>query len=134
VRTSWVFGAGKESFLATVPRKLRAGESIRAINDVWASATYVEDLVERTLEVLARQRYGVYQIVNEGVLSYADYADEAARLVNAPDGLIEYVSESAAQRLAERPRFTPMRCALSTELGLPALRDWRLALAEYVNG
>jgi dTDP-4-dehydrorhamnose reductase len=134
IRTSWVFGTGKESFLSTLPRKLRAGERIRAITDVWASATYVNDLVERTFEILARQRFGLYQVVNAGVLSYADFADEAARLCHADASLIERVSESDAQRLAERPRYTPMSCSLSDELGLPPLRDWRAALAAYVNG
>ncbi len=131
IRTSWVFGTGKESFLSTLPRKLRAGESIRAITDVWASATYVNDLIERTLEILARRHYGLYHVVNAGVLSYADFADEAARLCQADANLIERVSESDAQRLAARPRYTPMACALSAELGLPPLRDWRAALAAY---
>ncbi len=131
IRTSWVFGTGKESFLSTVPRKLRAGERIRAITDVWASATYVNDLVKRTREILTRQHFGLYHVVNAGVLSYADFADEAARLCQADTSLIEHVSESDAQRLAKRPHYTPMACALSAELGLSPLRDWRAALAAY---
>ena len=134
IRTSWVFGEGKESFLSTLPRKLRAGERIRAITDVWASATYVNDLVERTRAILARQHFGLYHVVNAGTLSYADFADEAARLCRADAAaLIERVSESDAQRLAERPRYTPMACALSAELDLSPLRDWRAALAAYVE-
>ena len=134
VRTSWVFGSGKENFLSTVHRKLRAGQTVRAIADVWASATYVNDLVERTQEILARQRYGLYHVVNAGVLSYADFAAEAARLCEADAALVERVSEQAAQRLAERPRCTPLACSLSAELGLPPLRAWRAALATYVAG
>ncbi len=134
VRTSWVFGPGKESFLASLPRKLRAGKRVRAITDVWASATYVNDLVVRVAEVLARRRYGVYHVVNGGVCSYHDYALECARLVGAePNELIEAVSEDQAKRLAERPRYTPLHCVLSAELGLPPLRDWRAALAAFVN-
>lgn len=137
VRTSWVFGPGKESFLATLPRQLRAGQRVRAITDVWASATYVVDLVERVDELLAQQRYGVYQIVNADVCSYHEFALATARLVGldaaAVAAQIEPVSENDAQRLAERPRYTPMRCSLSAELGLPPLRDWQTALAAYVE-
>ncbi|MBI1760625.1 MAG: dTDP-4-dehydrorhamnose reductase [Acidobacteria bacterium] len=137
VRTSWVFGPGKESFLATLPRKLRAGERVRAITDVWASATYVNDLVARVAELLARRRYGVYHVVNGGVCSYHDYALECARLLGLDEArisaLIEAVSEDEARRLAERPRYTPMQCSLSAELGLPPLCDWRAALAAYVQ-
>lgn len=138
VRTSWVFGPGKESFLATLPRRLRAGQRVRAITDVWASATYVVDLVERVAELLARRHYGVYQVVNDGTCSYREFALETARLVGLTEAetaaQLEAVSEDHAQRLAGRPRYTPMRCQLTAELGLPPLRNWRAALAAYVNG
>ncbi len=137
VRTSWVFGQGKESFLATLPRKLRAGEHVRAIKDVWASATYVNDLVARVAELLARRRYGIYHAVNGGVCSYHEYALECVRLMGLDEAetaaLITAVSEDEARRLAERPRYTPLQCLLSAELGLPPLRDWRAALAAYVQ-
>ena len=137
VRTSWVFGRGKESFLATLPRKLRAGEQVRAITDVWASATSVNDLVGRVAELLAHRRYGIYHIVNSGVCSYHEYALECARLVGLDQtqttALIEAVSEDEARRLAERPRYTPMHCLQSAELGLPPLCDWRAALAAYIQ-
>ena len=137
VRTSWVFGHGKQSFLATLPQKLQAGERVRAITDVWASATYVNDLVLRVAALVAHKRYGVYHVVNSGVCSYHDYALECARLVGLDDAgianLIEAVSEDEARRAAERPRYTPMQCSLSAELGLPPLRDWQAALAAYVQ-
>lgn len=137
VRTSWVFGVGKRNFLSTVHRQLLAGQKVQAIADVWASATCVVDLVARVNEVLKHKRYGLYQLVNAGVLTYHDFAGEAARLVGLNDEaaarLIERVSENEANRLAERPRYTPMRCVLSEELGLTPLRDWRVALADYVR-
>ncbi len=58
VRTSWVYGAGKDSFLGTVHRHLLAGERVRAITDVWANTTYVADLVARTEEIIERRHYG----------------------------------------------------------------------------
>lgn len=137
VRTSWVFGRGKQSFLATLPQRLQAGERVRAITDVWASATYVNDLVLRVAELIVHKHYGIYHVVNSGVCSYHEYALECARLVGLDEAaianFIEAVSEDEARRLAERPRYTPMQCSLSAELGLPPLRDWRMALAAYVQ-
>jgi dTDP-4-dehydrorhamnose reductase len=49
------------------------------------------------------------------------------------DPLIEQVKEAEMQRSAVRPRYTPMRCLLSEKLGLPPMRDWRAALADYVK-
>src|SRR5690606_17815080 len=58
VRTSWVYGSGKNSFLCTVHEELKAGRKVRAIDDIWSSTTYVGDLIVRTLEILRARRYG----------------------------------------------------------------------------
>lgn len=136
VRTSWVFGAGKESFLSTAHRELAAGRGVRAIGDTWASVTYVEDLVSRVVEIISTARHGLYHVVNDGVCTYEDFARAAARLagLNQEEAarLIETVTESEVKRAARRPRYTPLRCASVAELGLPPLRHWREALTAYV--
>ena len=137
VRTSWVFGAGKESFLSTAQRELSAGRRVRAISDTWASVTYVEDLASRVEEIIGASRHGLYHVVNEGVCTYEDFAREAGRLAGLDeDGaarLIETVTESEVRRPAARPRYTPLRCAAAAALGLPPLRHWREALGAYVS-
>ena len=137
VRTSWVFGAGKESFLSTAHRELAAGRGVRAIGDTWASVTFVEDLVSRVEEIVGANRHGLYHVVNGGVCTYEDFAREAARLAGLDEEeaarLVETVTESEVRRPAARPRYTPLRCLASDELGLPPLRHWREALAAYVS-
>lgn len=133
VRTSWVYGRGKDSFLSTVADRMRDGQSVKAISDTWASCTFVGDLVERLMLVLDRGVSGTYQIVNEGICSHETFAREAARLVSAAPELIEVTREADMQRQAKRPRFTPMRCLMSERLGLPAMRPWKNALADYLG-
>lgn len=125
IRSSWIFGAGKKSFISTVHEQLRAGKRVRAVSDVWASATYVLDLVERLDELVAAKEYGRHHIVNSGVCSNESFAREAARIVRADPRLIESVSTRDAHA-APRPRYTPM-------LASPPLRDWRAALAAYIG-
>jgi dTDP-4-dehydrorhamnose reductase len=136
VRTSWVYGRGKESFLSSAYARLAAGQTVRAIVNTWANTTYVEDLAGRVEEILAHRVYGTYHVVNEGVCSYYDFAVEAGRLagLSEPEAarLIERAREGDAAREAERPRYTPMRCLFSEGLGLAPLRHWREALAAYV--
>jgi len=136
VRTSWVFGAGKDNFFSTAPRSLYAAKKIRAVTDAWASATYVCDLVSRVHEILDRRYYSTYHVVNDGPCSYYDFALEAARILRIPDSdltqLIEPVKLCDLRLQAKRPRYSPMRCMVSEELGLAPLRDWRAALAEHI--
>ena len=137
IRTSWVYGTGKNSFLCTVHNDLGSGRRVRAIDDVWSSTTYVDDLIDRCFEILKLRRYGTYHIVNEGVCSYYEFALEAGRLTGLGreqlGSLIEVVHERDLQRIALRPRYTPMRCLLSEELGLAPMRHWRDALACYAK-
>lgn len=137
VRTSWVYGLGKKSFLSTAHQHLIEAKRLRAITDLWASTTYVADFVARVDEILRRRHYATYQVVNSGICSYYEFALEVARLLRMTDleieQLIEAVKESSMQRLARRPRYTPMCCLVSEELGLPPMRDWRTALADYLH-
>ena len=126
IRSSWIFGPGKESFISTVHRRLRAGERVRAVSDIWASATYVNDLMERVAGIVERREFGLHHVVNAGVCSNATFAFEAARIAGANPDLVESVSTASAHQ-APRPRYTPL-------LAQFPLRDWRDALAEYVHG
>ena len=137
IRTSWVYGRGKSSFLSSVHENLGENRPVRAIRDVWANTTFVRDLVDRVVDVLIRRRYGTYHVVNAGVCSYSDFALEAGRLLGLSKRelrkLIEVVKEEEMERIAERPRYTPMRCLLAEEIGLAPMRHWRQALAAYVQ-
>lgn len=136
IRTSWVFGPGKESFLSGVAARLPRGERVQAITDTFASTTFVGDLVARVIAIVERGRSGTYHVVNDGVCSHETFAREAARLVGLSEAtpLIELATEASLGRLARRPRWTPMRCLLSERLGLPPMRRWEDALADYVAG
>jgi dTDP-4-dehydrorhamnose reductase len=137
IRTSWVYGKGKNSFLCTVHDDLKSAQPVRAIDDIWSSTTYVEDLIDRCLEILRHRSYGTYHVVNDGVCSYYEFALEAGKLAGLSRGqideLIEMTHERDMKRAAARPRYTPLRCLLSEKLGLPLLRHWRAALAAYAR-
>ena len=138
IRTSWVYGSGKGSFLCAVHNDLKAGKRVHAIDDIRSSTTYVEDLIDRVQVIVGKRHYDTYHVVNAGVCSYYDFALEAGRLLGLErsriDALIEITHERDMKRVAARPRYTPLRCLLSEELGLPPMRDWRDALAAYVRG
>ncbi|MGI9068021.1 MAG: dTDP-4-dehydrorhamnose reductase [Pyrinomonadaceae bacterium] len=137
VRTSWVFGTGKKNFFSTAPRSLRAGQKVRAITDVWASSTYVRDLVQRVMDIVSLRHYATYHVVNSGNCSYYEFALEVARILGNSESelttLIEPVKLDDLRLHAKRPVYSPMVCRVSKDVGLAPLRDWRAALAEYVG-
>ena len=137
IRTAWVYGSGKESFLCTAPRDLKGRKRVRAIDDIWSSTTYVDDLIDRAMTIQRKGVYGTYHAVNMGICSYYEFALEAGRLGGLSrrdmDSLIEVAHERDMKRIAKRPLYTPLRCLLSEKLGLPPMRDWHGALTAYEN-
>jgi dTDP-4-dehydrorhamnose reductase len=135
VRTSWVYGPRGRNFLSGLSQRLRAGERVRAVSDLWANATYLQDLAERVDQILAAGHPGTFQLVNSGVCSYQDWALELARLLGMSDSQakqqIQSASSASVMQPAPRPRWTPMCCDLSQKLGLAPMRSWQEALRDF---
>jgi dTDP-4-dehydrorhamnose reductase len=116
---------------------LKRRKRVRAIDDIWSSTTYVDDLIDRVMAIQRTGRYGTYHVVNTEICSYYEFALEAGRLEGlddrALDALITITHERDMKRIAKRPSWTPLRCLLSEELGLPPMRNWRDALAAYAG-
>ena len=89
IRTSWVYGSGKNSFLCTVHNDLKNGKRVRAIDDIWSSTTYVEDLIDQVMTIRRNGFYGTYHVVNAGTCTYYEFALEAAKLLGLPRAQID---------------------------------------------
>ena len=133
VRTSWIFGPGGKNFGSRVVQLARSGARIRAVTDQTSIPTYAPDLAERIEELVNLGAHGLYHITNTGPTNWFDFARLALDLAELSDIPIESVSREELKQLAPRPLDTPMRCIVSENLGLPALRHWRDAVEEFIR-
>lgn len=137
VRTSWVFGAGKENFFSSLSQRLRDGIETQVVRDMWASTTYVDDLAPALSAILEHGEKGTYHLVNHGVCSYEMFAREVARRLELrdeqTDRLLNFVTQADLKRAAPRPRYSPMSCLLSSRLGLTPMRGWQEALHSFME-
>jgi dTDP-4-dehydrorhamnose reductase len=128
VRTSAFFGPWDEhNYLTIALRALRQGDSFAAIDDVVVSPTYVPDLVNASLDLLLDGEHGLWHLVNDGRLSWAELVRDAARLAQVSTGRLQSRSWRTFDLTAPRPAFS----ALTSERGMvmPNLED---ALARYL--
>lgn len=80
VRTSAFFGPwDRYNFLYAVLCALAAGRHVEASDDVHVSPTYVPDLAHATLDLLIDRVSGIWHLANQGVLSWYEFAERAAR-------------------------------------------------------
>jgi dTDP-4-dehydrorhamnose reductase len=128
VRTSAFFGPWDDHNYVTVAlRTLARGEVFRAIDDVVISPSYVPDVVNASLDLLIDGERGLWHLVNDGSLSWADLVRNAAMLANVSTAQLQSHSWRVLGLAACRPAFS----VLTSQRGvvMPALDD---ALARYV--
>jgi dTDP-4-dehydrorhamnose reductase len=134
VRTAWLFGAPGRDFpsriLDAADRAASGGEPLRAVADEWGSPTYVHDLAEAIVELLAADAVdGIHHIVNGGAASRADWARDVVGRAGIAVEIVDVPSTAW-----ERPS-TPPAWGVLAPTALPSgepVRKWTDAMADYV--
>jgi dTDP-4-dehydrorhamnose reductase len=134
VRSGYLFGTGGANFLATCLDRLRRGERLSVINDMFGTPTYATHLAARLFELAERDLPGIYHVANSGDgASFAQFAREATEKANLDTSLLTEVSVDSLGLPAPRPRNSRLRGLLSETIRLEPLPDWHDALAEFVE-
>ena len=127
-RTAWLYGAGGRNFVDTMRRLGSERDEVEVVDDQTGSPTWTRDLAP-ALEALLDGPPGVYHAAGAGEVTWAGLA----RAVFEETGCacrVRPVTTSALGRPAPRPRYSALA---STRPGAPRLRDWREALADYLE-
>jgi dTDP-4-dehydrorhamnose reductase len=128
IRTSSFFGPwDAHNFVTVALRTLARGDVFRAIDDIVVSPTYVPDLVNAALDLLIDGEQGLWHLVNDGSLTWAELVRRAANLAKVSTAQLQADSWRTFDLAAPRPSFS----VLTSERGIvmPNLED---ALARYV--
>jgi dTDP-4-dehydrorhamnose reductase len=87
IRTSRLFSAlRRDNFIALAIRALADGERFVAASDVFASPTYVPDLVHASLDLLIDRERGLWHLTNSCPISEVNVALVSARLAGVDAG------------------------------------------------
>jgi dTDP-4-dehydrorhamnose reductase len=132
-RTAWLFGAPGRDFpsriLDAAERAAASGEPLRAVADEWGTPTYIHDVAEAIVELLAADAVaGVHHLVNGLVASRADWARDVVTRAGLDVEIVE-VPSTAWQRPS-----TPPRWGVLSPTPLPSrepMRPWPDAMADY---
>ncbi|MDX1965437.1 MAG: family 1 glycosylhydrolase [Pirellulales bacterium] len=122
VRTSAFFGPWDDAnFLTSALRRLAAGERISAARDWVVSPTYVPDLVHNCLDLLMDGESGVWHLANDGRVSWAEFACQAAEIF----GFSRVAIHACPGRELNLPAPRPAYSALASTRGylLPTLAN-----------
>ena len=134
VRSGYIFGSGGKNFLSSIFERVRRGECLLAINDMFGTPTYAPDLARRLHRLAQLDLPGTYHVVNAGEgCTMEGFARSAFAIANLDPGFLEGVSLYALKRPAPRPRNSRLRCLLSEAIGLNPLPSWKDALRDFAS-
>lgn len=132
VRISWVFGKNGNNFVKTMLRLAASRDTVGVVCDQVGSPTYTADLAALLCDMIATERYGVYHATNEGVCSWAEFAQEIFRIAGTGTR-VERISTEDYPAKAKRPLNSRMSKASLDAAGFARLPDWKDALKRYLE-
>lgn len=132
VRVSWVFGKNGNNFVRTMLRLAETKSELNVVCDQIGSPTYTADLAPLLCDMVVTNKYGIYHATNEGICSWAEFAEEIFRLAGK-DVKVNPVPTSEYPTRAARPLNSRMSKAKLEEMGFSRLPDWHNALARYLR-
>ena len=142
VRTSWVFGPGRNFPLAILDQaeKRRSGEvegALKVVHDQQGSPTFAADLAFALLAIARQDREnwggGLLHLRNSGETNWFAFAREILDQAGFTDVAVDPVSSSTFETAAKRPVFSVLDCSWAESKGI-ALPSWQDALSRYLAG
>lgn len=131
VRISWVFGEHGNNFVKTMLRLGKECKEINVVADQYGSPTYTADLALLLVEMIRTEKYGVYHVTNEGVCTWAEFAEEIFKIA----GMNVKVNHITTAEYSSRTK-RPMNSRLSKKILLvqkfKLLNFWQNSLKRYL--
>lgn len=131
VRISWVFGINGKNFVKTMLHLSETHDELTVVNDQIGSPTYTRDLAILLTEMVLSDKYGVYHATNEGICSWAEFAQEIFRQAGRSTKVTPVPSTAYPTR-AKRPKNSRLSKKSLTEAGFPHLPRWQDAVGRYL--
>ncbi|MBV9942439.1 MAG: dTDP-4-dehydrorhamnose reductase [Solirubrobacterales bacterium] len=131
VRSSWLFGAGRSCFPATILRLAAERNELKVVDDQVGCPTFTGHLASALVELGARatRPVGLLHVAGAGSCSWYEFAREIVAGA-AASCEVQPCSTGEMPRPAARPAYS----VLASERGddAPVLPHWRQGLSEYM--
>jgi len=117
--------------LGTIIDRIRRAEPVPVFVDRTVSPSYTPDVAQATRHLVnSAAPAGVYHCVNDGMGTWLEIADEAARVLDA-ELRVKRLTLDTVTLKARRPRFCAMSAGRLAAAGV-AMPSWRDALRRYL--
>ena len=131
VRISWVFGEHGNNFVKTMLKLGKECKELNVVADQYGSPTYTADLAPLLVDMVKTNKYGIYHATNEGVCSWAEFAEEIFKIAKL-DVNVNHVTTAEYLTRAKRPMNSRLSKNSLKINRFEVLNDWREAVKSYL--
>ncbi len=139
-RAGWMMGSGPKKdkkFIQKLMKQLKDGKKeLFIVNDKDGTPTYTHDFAKTVKELIRNEYWGLYNCVCGGQTSRLEVATELVKLLRLSDTVKITSVESDYFKdiyFAERPASERLDTKKLQLRGVNKMRDWRIALKEYIE-
>lgn len=132
VRISWVFGEHGNNFVKTMLRLGNERKEISVVADQYGSPTYTADLAPLLVEMIQTEKYGIYHATNEGVCTWAEFAEEIFKIAGI-DVKVNHITTAEYPTRAKRPLNSRLSKEKIINNKFIIIRAWEKALREFIE-
>ncbi len=129
IRISWVFGEHGNNFVKTMLKLGKERKELNVVADQYGSPTYTADLAPLLIEMIKTDKYGVYHATNEGVCSWAEFAEEIFKLAGM-NVKVNHITTAEYPTKAKRPLNSRLS-KVKIKNNFYSLSPWKVALEKY---
>ena len=134
-RTAWLYSQWGKNFAKTMTRlalnQSEEHKEVKVVSDQVGQPTFANDLANQIVDsVTSNLPFGIYHATNSGQVSWFDYAMEIFTFVNADTNRLIPIPSTEFPSKATRPIFSVLDHEKWATTGIPAMRNWRSALAD----
>ena len=136
-RISWVFGINGNNFIKTMIKLSKNYNELSVVSDQIGSPTYTRDLARLLVEMSYTDKYGVYNVTNEGYTSWADFAKLIMKEINSNTKIKEVTTNEYLKIMNKKQAKRPENSRLSKDKldnnDFIRLPSWEDATKRYIK-
>jgi len=135
VRSGWLFGGGGKDakFVGKIIKILETAQEVKAVDNIFGSPTYINDLASNILRLVDSGKYGLYHMCNKGFVSRYDMARKIVEVLEKKEVKVVPVSSEVFPMPAKRGRSEVLENHNLMIAGLDFMPSWDDALKRYLR-
>lgn len=137
IRVSGIYGkvpsrAKGGNFITTILRVAKEKPEVRVVNDEILTPTPTFWIAKNTLELLTKEKYGLYHMACQGPVSWYDFTKVIFETLNIKTPLYPQSVKGMIVNV-KRPMYSALENKNLTDLGINNMPPWKNALVSFLK-